>query len=284
MQVAREYDALVITDDVYDQLQWPASPASTQSSLDHAILPRIVDIDRYQDGGAERSGADGFGNAVSNGSFSKIVAPGCRTGWLEGSAKFAHGLSQVYLFHPVCELCWTRSDADAENSGSSASGGAPSQLVATFINNLIENGDLQHHIKHTLQPSYARRYRSMISAITTHLLPLGVTLPQSNRDVLGGYFIWFSLPEPLRADDVAERAKDDENTIIAQGSLFGVYGDVRQGDLEREVRVCFSWEEEARLVEGIERLARVIRSMQAGETGTARANAGVPPDEVGEFQ
>ncbi|MCJ1302021.1 hypothetical protein MMC08_004822 [Hypocenomyce scalaris] len=124
----------------------------------------------------------------------------------------------------------------------------------------------------------------MISAITTHLLPLGVTLPQSNRDVLGGYFIWFSLPEPLRADDVAERAKDDENTIIAQGSLFGVYGDVRQGDLEREVRVCFSWEEEARLVEGIERLARVIRSMQAGETGTARANAGAPPDDVGEFQ
>lgn len=107
VQLAREYDALVITDDVYDQLQWPASPTATQSSLEQAVLPRIVDIDRYQDGGAERSGADGFGNAVSNGSFSKIIGPGCRTGWLEGTAKFAHGLSQVSVFHSTHELCPT---------------------------------------------------------------------------------------------------------------------------------------------------------------------------------
>lgn len=104
VQVAREYDALIVTDDVYDQLQWSASPRSTQSSLEKAILPRIVDIDRHLDGGAERSGADGFGNAVSNGSFSKILAPGSRTGWLEGTAKFAHALSQVSVFHPPCEL------------------------------------------------------------------------------------------------------------------------------------------------------------------------------------
>lgn len=104
VKVAREFDALVVTDDVYDQLQWPASPYSTQSSLDKAILPRIVDIDRYHDGGTERSGADGFGNAVSNGSFSKILAPGSRTGWLEGTAKFTYGLSQVSVFHPPCLL------------------------------------------------------------------------------------------------------------------------------------------------------------------------------------
>lgn len=104
----------------------------------------------------------------------------------------------------------------------------------------------------------------MISAITTHLVPLGVTLPQPSREVVGGYFIWFSLPEPLLADAVAERAKVEENLIIAPASLFAVYGDVRKGELEREIRVCFSWEEEDRLAEGIERLAWVIRRMQAG--------------------
>ena len=95
VRLARRYDALIIADDVYDQLQWSASPRPSESSLERALLPRIVDIDRKIDGGAEREGADGFGNAVSNGSFSKIVGPGCRTGWAEGSEKLAWGLSQV---------------------------------------------------------------------------------------------------------------------------------------------------------------------------------------------
>ncbi len=95
VQVAREYDACVITDDVYDLLQWPAENANSQRPLEHARLPRIIDIDRTLAGGTEREGADGFGNAVSNGSFSKIAGPGCRTGWAEGTAKFAWGVSQV---------------------------------------------------------------------------------------------------------------------------------------------------------------------------------------------
>ncbi len=95
VQVAREYDACIITDDVYDLLQWPAKKDGTHLPLEHARLPRVVDVDRSLDGGVEREGADGFGNAVSNGSFSKIAGPGCRTGWAEGTKKFAWGLSQV---------------------------------------------------------------------------------------------------------------------------------------------------------------------------------------------
>lgn len=92
--MARQYDALVITDDVYDQLQWPAQKPSMSSSLNYAVLPRLVDIDRELEGGTDRQGADGFGNTVSNGSFSKIAAPGTRCGWAEGTEKFVHGLSQ----------------------------------------------------------------------------------------------------------------------------------------------------------------------------------------------
>jgi DNA-binding transcriptional MocR family regulator len=84
VRVAREYDALIVTDDVYDQLQWPADPNFQEAVPTKSVLPRIVDVDRTLDGGAERDGSDGFGNAASNGSFSKILGPGCRTGWVEG--------------------------------------------------------------------------------------------------------------------------------------------------------------------------------------------------------
>ena len=90
VRLARSYDALIITDDVYDMLQWPASSKNGQD-LDKAYLPRLCDIDRYLDGGP----VDEYGHAVSNGSFSKIVGPGCRTGWAEGTEKLAFGLSQT---------------------------------------------------------------------------------------------------------------------------------------------------------------------------------------------
>lgn len=98
VELAREYDALIITDDVYDHLQWDMNDDEASAALDVAIQPRIVDVDRLWNGGAERDGADGFGNSVSNGSFSKIVGPGCRTGWAEATPKFTYALSQVYVF------------------------------------------------------------------------------------------------------------------------------------------------------------------------------------------
>ncbi|KAI4204575.1 MAG: hypothetical protein LQ346_001584 [Caloplaca aetnensis] len=250
VQVARQYDALVITDDVYDQLQWPAQKPSTFSSLKHAVLPRLVDIDRKLQGGTERQGADGFGNTVSNGSFSKIAAPGTRCGWAEGTEKLAHGLSQC---------------------GGSASGGAPSQMTSTFMTELLQSGELENHIFTTLQPVYARRYYKMVEAIERYLLPLGVTLPQSNRTVVGGYFLWFALPKPLLADEVAQVAREDENLIIGQGSLFAVYGDERTEDLERQVRVCFSWEEEANIAQGIERIGKVINRMRKGRRSSSNS-------------
>jgi len=95
VQLAREYDALVIADDVYDFLQWPVDPENSTTSAEYAVLPRLVDIDRSLDGGAERKGSDGFGNTASNASFSKMVGGGLRVGWLEGTPKFAEGVSQT---------------------------------------------------------------------------------------------------------------------------------------------------------------------------------------------
>jgi DNA-binding transcriptional MocR family regulator len=95
VRLARRFDALLVADDVYDFLHWPAEPSEAASPSPHQILPRLVDVDREIDGGTQRYQADGFGNACSNGSFSKIAGPGVRCGWLEGSEKFAYGVSQT---------------------------------------------------------------------------------------------------------------------------------------------------------------------------------------------
>lgn len=91
VRLARRLNGLVICDDVYDFLHWPAPHSLNNESTWSSMLPRVLDLDRTLDGGPR----DSFGNVVSNGTFSKIVAPGCRVGWAEGEPQLVYGLSQV---------------------------------------------------------------------------------------------------------------------------------------------------------------------------------------------
>ncbi|QSS54992.1 aminotransferase [Histoplasma capsulatum var. duboisii H88] len=270
VRLARKYDALIISDDVYDHLQWPAFPSvSANEKYPHkAVVSRIVDVDRYLDGGPSGE----FGNAVSNGSFSKLIGPGCRVGWAEGAEKLVYGLSQV---------------------GSSRSGGCPSQFTSTFIRELLASNALKTHIRTILQPAYSKRYHTLTTAVQKHLVPLGVSLPtgpanETSTDavrngstigacangkgaIAGGYFLWLRFPPGLRASDLAKKAQEEENLIIASGSLFKVVregpgdgngdggGEKEPEDFEGFVRLCFAWEEEEKFDEGAARLARLIR-------------------------
>ena len=80
----------------------------------------------------------------------------------------------------------------------------------------MENGELQRRVYEELQPVYGRRYRSMIKAINDLLVPLGVRLPQTDRDIVGGYFIWLALPDGMEGGALVERAREDENVVVAQ--------------------------------------------------------------------
>ena len=88
VQLAMEFDALVVTDDVYDLLYWPADRNATCSG-DLVVPPRLVDINRELDPESK------WGNTVSNGSFSKIVAPGTRTSWIEATPAFTTWLANT---------------------------------------------------------------------------------------------------------------------------------------------------------------------------------------------
>lgn len=233
VRLAREFDALLVSDDVYDFLQWSTDAHSPTTPHKKAFLPRLVDIDRKL---APIPSANDFGHAVSNGSFSKIAGPGVRTGWAEAAPTLIYGLSQT---------------------GSSRSGGSPSQLTATVVNELLSSGDLETHIYDVLQPAYRRRWRTMVGAMERELAGLGVQV-ETGEVVFGGYFLWLVLPKGVDGSAVTEMALKEENLVVAPGKIFEVVGD-ESVKLDRGLRLCFAWEEEEDLAEGVVRLARVVK-------------------------
>jgi DNA-binding transcriptional MocR family regulator len=145
-----------------------------------------------------------------------------------------------------------------------------------MITEVLKNGDLQEHINSVLIPSYARRWAKMMSAIEEYLVPLDISVSKvslSGKDVFGGYFIWFELPEGMSAARVATRAKEDQNLIVAHGNLFEVYGDEDAVKFHRWIRVCFSWEDEEILEEGIRRLAEVVKNISKSSLQDRQENA-----------
>ncbi|KAK8194284.1 Valine--pyruvate aminotransferase [Zalaria obscura] len=251
VQLARDFDALVVSDDVYDFLQWTStiSPAANEEFRTSAILPRLVDIDRTL---SPAPAATDFGNTLSNGSFSKILAPGVRVGWAEGSAALAYGVSQL---------------------GTTCSGGAPSQLTSTYVERLLKQGVLDRHIRTRLQPAYASRWRCLVGNVERVLGPLGVKGPQSDREIVGGFFVWYTLPEGVLAEEFVKRCREEENVVVAPGSVFEVPGD-DSISFERDMRLCFSWEDEDKMVEAVGRMRAVLEKMLKGEKQTANMNDG----------
>lgn len=159
-----------------------------------------------------------------------------------------------------CDLARSQKKRTNLCRGSSRSGGAPSHFAATVIDQLFPTGTFPQFLEESLKPNYAKRYYRLMGAIREHLVPLGVTLPP-RPEVAGGYFIWVQLPDPLRANELAPVALQQQKVRVATGNLFQVQGDPSGGpdDFNRGVRLCFAWEHEDRLEEGVRRLASAVR-------------------------
>ncbi|KAH6989297.1 pyridoxal phosphate-dependent transferase [Ilyonectria sp. MPI-CAGE-AT-0026] len=251
VRLAREHDALIITDDVYDALRWPVEESAPLEKVG-PLPPRIVDVDRALPGQSE------WGNSVSNGSFSKIIAPGMRVGWLEGTPKFVENMGKV---------------------GSSSSGGCIGHFSSSLISQMITTGEFTKHIENVLIPTYRRRYNALLAAIDKYLVPLGVKLNagssyQFNEDspkIAGGYFLYITFPDGLPpADELATWAKTSQALTIAPGSIFTVRGDEgsdrrSRTTFGRGARLSWAWNSEEVIVEGIQRLAVVVQDALDGK-------------------
>ncbi|KAI4591453.1 hypothetical protein KJ359_001025 [Pestalotiopsis sp. 9143b] len=241
--LARRYDALIVSDDVYDFLRWPEDASAPDKAVSE-VPPRLVDVDRAMPGYTK------WGNTLSNGSFSKVIGPGVRVGWADCSPDMVIQLAEV---------------------GSSSSGGAPAHLTATFVDKMLRSGYLQNFINGTLIPTYRKRYYALMKAIDDLLVPLGMSIEvnkpaDSATETAGGFFTYLSLPGDLPAAKVVAAIAFKEYQLrVAFGHMFAVTGDQGsiaraevKGGFARCIRLCWAWHEEDEIKDGIQRLADTI--------------------------
>jgi DNA-binding transcriptional MocR family regulator len=189
-------------------------------------------------------------------------------------------------------------------AGTSRSGGAASNLTGELVGHALASGGLETHIRETLLPAYEKRWRVMYNAIETHLTPLGVTMPfakttignlfdehdginefhtlkegREQEVVAGGYFTYIRLPHGISAGSLAQKAEVEEMLIVTPESMCRVprrnIGEESvTNDHDEYVRLCFAWEDEDGLVEGVMRLATVLEKMIKGDTDNFSPKSG----------
>lgn len=153
-----------------------------------------------------------------------------------------------------------------------------------MMSELVASGALSEFLENTTRPALQHRHALMMAAIEKYISPIANVKIQNTSlgeaDIYGGYFVWFSLPEGYSAKEVADRALKEENLVVAHGNMFEVRGDEASAGFGSEVRLCFSWEEEKDIEEGVRRLGDVLKRIKNGEASSVEGsgfseNAGV---------
>jgi DNA-binding transcriptional MocR family regulator len=202
IELAGQHNFLILADEVYQLLSYGGPiPHSFASHIDR-------------------------GNIVSLGSFSKILAPGLRLGWIQAA-------------HPIIQRLVT--------SGLLDSGGGMNPFTSAIVRGMIDSGDLDMHLQKLIS-TYRQRLVKMNELLKEHLPTVAYTVPQ------GGYFFWIRLPDSINAVEFRKQAKQ-HNVDIRPGTLFSC-----EGGLQNFIRLCFAHYEEEQIEQGILRLKECMEN------------------------
>lgn len=202
---AHQAGVTVLEDDVYRRLWYDDSPP-----------PPLADFEPS-------------GGVIRLSSFSKIVAPGLRVGWLEAEPDVVTRLA---------------------GSGLLDSGGGFSHFAAHVVAGLLERGEMEPHIA-TLRAAYRARRDIMLRALVEHM-PAGCTW----KTPAGGFFIWLRLPEGYDSARLLQQAERAGVSYAPGGRFFPDEGPDREG--ARYLRLAFSLLRSEELAEGVARLGAVL--------------------------
>ena len=170
-------------------------------------------------------GLDTRDQVIALGTFSKIFCPGLRLAWL------------------MAPVAWTDRMVVSKQSMDLASSTFNQLIAAEYM----RRGLLLPQIQ-AIRKLYGKKRNVMLKALK-EFMPKGVrwTKPE------GGLFLWVKLPVRMNATELFKSAID-ENVAYVVGEAFYC-----NGKGQNTMRLNFSYPSEEQIVEGIRRLATMIR-------------------------
>ena len=159
------------------------------------------------------------------GSFSKVVAPGFRLGWIAAPAW-------------ICEkLIIAKQAADLHTSSVSQ------KILYEF---LLEN-DLDDHIER-ITDAYGKQCHGMLQALVRYF-PTSISFTQPD----GGMFLWGRLPDGMDSMELFKEAVK-ENVVFVPGDPF-----YTKSTNVPAFRLNFSCVDQETIEEGVQRMARALK-------------------------
>lgn len=202
VELARHYHVPIIEDDPYGMLWYNEHSLSPLSALDQEWVFYL-------------------------GSFSKVLAPALRVGWM------------IVPETMISALSFLKEGTDIDTATFSQ------RTVAAYL----DMGEFFNHIA-SLRQEYRHRRDSMIQALQTSF-PVGTRWYKPDS----GMFLWVELPGEVDMHEVLRTALAQEKVAFLPGSAFQVNGSRRAAS---GMRLNFSNCSAERIEDGIARLARVL--------------------------
>ncbi len=225
VELAREHELLVCEDNPYGLLRFEGEPQQTLYSL------------------------DGGDYVLYLGTFSKILSPGIRIGWIAAPPPV---LEKIGLGKQAADLC-------------------TSTLTQYFVREYFAEGRWRAYIADLIE-IYRSRRDAMLGALAEHFPEQAEwTHPE------GGLFVWATLPDYIDTTDLLAKALR-EHVAFVPGR--GAYVDGRGS---ASMRLNFSGSNEDEIREGVRRIGEVIAEQVAlyetitGEHSTSAASSASRP-------
>ena len=217
VELARERELLVLEDNPYGLLRYEGEP-----------LPPLFALDREY--------------VLYLGTFSKILSPGIRLGWLVAPDPV---LSKVKLGKQATDLC-------------------TSSLTQELVNVYFDQERWRRYIR-DIAGLYRERRDAMLDALAEFFPPEAEwTRPA------GGLFIWATLPDFIDTGDLLAKALREEQVAFVPGGA--AYVDGRGAS---SMRLNFSGVDSDAIREGVKRIGKVVRE-QIALYGTFTGQSSVP--------
>ena len=216
--ILRKHNALAVCDDVYNSLPYLDNGPPFVTRAPKRLFAYDV-----------KSDADYKGSVVSNGTFSKLLGPGLRIGWLECPDMV------VKCFSENC--CYLQS------------GGGFNHYTSCIIGTALQLGLVSKHVA-MIRGVYFSRMKAMCDAIDKFIPQAKYIRPK------GGYFVWVELPDKIDSRKLLELCEDKYKVKFWPGPACS-----NDCNFVNFVRFSFAWHKEEVLREAIRKFGEAVKEI-----------------------